>query len=38
MRIEFFEVDAKSTENTDSARTFGFALADALQVSLVGRK
>lgn len=38
MRIEFVEVDAKATENTDSACAFGFALADILQISLVGRE
>ena len=36
MRIEFIEINPKSTENTNSARTFGFALTDILQVSLVG--
>lgn len=36
MGIEFIEIDAKPTENTDSARTFGFALTDSLQVSLIG--
>ena len=36
MRIKFIEVDAKSTENTDSACTFGFAFTDALQISLIG--
>jgi len=35
MRIKLVEVDPKATEDADSACTFGSAVADVLQISLV---